>query len=41
MVTVGTAGYSRLPSGYSGLQQLTAGYRVATVGYSSLQHVTE
>ena len=41
MVTVGAAGYSRLPSGYRGLQQLTAGYRVATVGYSSLQHVTE
>ena len=35
------AGYSKLPSGYSGLQQVTASYRVVTVGYSRLQHVTE
>ena len=27
-----TAGYSRLPSGYSGLLQGTAGNRVVTVG---------
>ena len=27
-----TAGYSRLPSGYSGLLQVTAGNRVVTVG---------
>ena len=27
-----TAGYNRLPSGYSGLLQVTAGYRVVTVG---------
>ena len=27
-----TAGYSRLPSGYSGLQQVAAGHRVVTVG---------
>ena len=26
-----TAGYIRLPSGYSGLQQVTAGDRVVTV----------
>ena len=26
-----TAGYSRLPSGYSELQRVTAGYRVVTV----------
>ena len=31
-----TVGYSRLPSGYSGLQPVTAGYRVVTVGYSRL-----
>ena len=40
-----TAGHSRLPSAYSGLQQVTAGYRegnqVITVGYSRLQLVTE
>ena len=42
-----TVGYIRLPSGYSGLQQVTAGYRVITVGYhmlpsgySGLQQVT-
>ena len=47
-----TVGYSRLPSGYSGLQpvtadyreggynRLTAGYRVVTVGFSMLQQVT-
>ena len=29
-----TAGYSRLSSGYSVLQQVTAGYRDVTVGYS-------
>ena len=34
-------GYSRLPSSYSGLQQVTAGYRVVTEGYSRLQQVTE
>ena len=34
-----TVGYSRLPSGYSGLQQVTAVYRVVTGGYSRL-HVT-
>ena len=27
-----TAGYSRLPGGYSGLLQVTAGNRVVTVG---------
>ena len=26
-------GYSRLPSGYSGLQQVTASYRVVTACY--------
>ena len=36
-----TVGYSRLPSGNSGLQQVTAGYRVVTVGYSRLQQVIE
>ena len=36
MVQCDTAGYSMLPSGYSGLQQVTAGYRVVTVGYSRL-----
>ena len=36
-----TVGYSRLPSGYRGLVQVTAGYRVVTVGYSRLQQVTE
>ena len=36
-----TASYSRLPSGYSGLEQVTARYRVVTVGYRTLQHVTE
>ncbi len=40
-----TAGHSRLPSAYSGLQQVTGGYRagnqVITVGYSRLQLVTE
>ena len=35
------AGYSRLPSGYSGLQQVTACHRVVTVGYSRLQQVSE
>ncbi len=29
-------GYSRLPSDYSGLEQVAAGYRVVTVGYSRL-----
>ena len=33
--------YSRLPIGYSELQQVTDGYRVVTVGYSRLQQVTE
>ena len=37
----GTAGYSRLPSGCSGLQRVTTRYPVAIVGYSSLQQVTE
>ena len=32
-----TAGYSRLPSGYRGLQQVAVGYRVV---YSGLQEVT-
>ena len=36
-----TAGYSMLPSGYGGLQQVRVGYRVATVGHSRLQQVTE
>ena len=27
-----TAGYNRLPSGFSGLQQVTAGYLMVTVG---------
>ena len=31
-----TAGYSRLPSFYSGLLLVTAGYRVVTVGYNRL-----
>ena len=31
----------RLPTGYSGLQQVAAVYRVVTVGYSRLQQVTE
>ena len=31
-----TVGYSRLPGGYSVLQQVTTGYRVVTVGYSRL-----
>ena len=30
-----------LPSGYSGLNQVTARYRVITVGYIRLQQVTE
>ena len=34
-------GYSRLPSGYSGLEQVTASYRVVTVGYSRIQQVIE
>ena len=33
-----TVGYSRLPSGYSGIQQVTADYRVVTVGYSRLSN---
>ncbi len=37
---MGTVGYSRLPSDYSGLEQVTAGHRVVTVGYSRLQQVT-
>ena len=36
-----TVGYSRLPSGYSGLQQVTACYRVVAVGYSRSHQVTE
>ena len=46
-----TVGYSRLPSGYSGLRQITAvtewlqwvsaGNRLVTVGYSRLQQETE
>ena len=31
-----TAGYSRIPSGCSGIQQFTADYRVVKVGYSRL-----
>ena len=31
-----TVGYSRLPSGYSELQQVTEGYRLVTAGYSRL-----
>ena len=27
-----TAGYSRLPCGFSGLQEVTAGYRVVILG---------
>ena len=37
----GTVSNSKLPNGYSGLQQVTAGYRLITVGYSWLQQVTE
>ena len=33
-----TVGYSRLPSGYSGLEQVTAGYSRLPSGYSGLQH---
>ena len=36
-----TAGYSRLPSGYSGLKQVTASYQVVTVGFRRLQQGTE
>ena len=36
-----TVGYSKLPSGYSGLQQVRAGYRLVTVGYNRLEQVTE
>ena len=36
-----TVGYSRFPSGYSGIQLVTADYRVVTVVYSRLQQVTE
>ena len=36
-----TADYSKLQSGYSGLQQVTAGYREDTVGHPRLQQVTE
>ena len=36
-----TVGYHMLPSGYSGLQQVTACNRVVTVGYSRLQQVNE
>ena len=36
-----TVSYSRLPSGYSGIQLVPADYRVVTLGYSSLQQVTE
>ena len=32
-----TVGYSTLPSGNSGLEQVSAGYRVVTVGYGRLQ----
>ena len=35
------ASYNKLPSGYSGLLQVTVDYRVVTVGYSRLQQVTE
>ena len=33
-------GHHMVPSGYSGLQQVTACNRVVTVGYSRLQEVT-
>ena len=36
-----TAGYSKLPMGYSVLQQVTARYRVVKVCYIRLQQVTE
>ena len=36
-----TVGYSTLPSGYSGLEQVSAGDRVVTLGYCRLQQVTE
>ena len=36
-----TTGYSRLRSGYIGLQQVTAGYGVDTMSYSRLQQDTE
>ena len=38
---VAARNHSRLPSGYSGLQNVTASYRDVTVGYSRLQQVTE
>ena len=41
MVTVGYSRFSRLPNGYSALQQVTAGYRVVTVGYSRYQQDSE
>ena len=36
-----TVGYSRLPSGFRGLQQVIADYRAVREGYSRLQQVTE
>ena len=36
-----TVSYSRLPSDYNGLQQVTAGYRVVTADYNRLQQVTK
>ena len=36
---VATVGYSRLPRGYRGLQQVTESNRVVTVGYSRLPSV--
>ena len=36
-----TVSYSRLPSGYSGLQPVKEGFRVVAVVYSRLQQVTE
>ena len=38
---MGYSSLQRLPSGFSGLQQVTASNRVVTVGYSRLQQVTE
>ena len=35
-----TAGYCRLPSGYSEVQQVTEGYQVVAVGYRRLQQGT-
>ena len=34
-------GYSKVPSGYSGVENVTACYRVVTLGYSRLQQASE